>query len=238
MARTVTLFQFMPYGAPELQSVARPNMVRALLLSSTLCTLAVASVGLTQLIPHATSAPPISVITLTRIPAPPPMDRYAAVPPVAPAGAVHAAAGIAVPVPDALASPEASIADQDQLRVETPGLGTSDKPIVVSEPVVRETLSSGIPYFSADELPVPVFTPQPVYSDIAQQAGVTGRVVVYVLVGKDGRVRDARVDAKVHVLMLDALALDAARQWVFKPALTNNAPVEVWVALPFNFTLH
>ncbi len=92
MSRTVTLFQFMPYGAPELQSAARPNMVRALLLSSTLCTLAVASVGLTQLIPHATSPPALRVITLDRMPAPPPMDRYASVPPVAPAGARRATA--------------------------------------------------------------------------------------------------------------------------------------------------
>ena len=31
MTRTVALSEFMPYGAPELQSVARPYMVRALL---------------------------------------------------------------------------------------------------------------------------------------------------------------------------------------------------------------
>ena len=238
MTRTVTLFQFMPYGAPELQSVARPNMVRALLLSSTLCTLAVASVGLVRLIPHATAPPPLRVITLDRIPAPPPMDKYASVPPVAPAGGHRATAGIAVPVPDALAPPEASIADQDQLRTDTPGVGTSEEPVVIKEAPVQETLPGLKDYVYVDELPEPVFAPQAEYSEIAREAGVSGRVIVYVLVGKDGRVRDARVDEKVHVPMLDAQALAAARQWVFKPALANNVPVVVWVSVPFNFTLH
>jgi len=27
------------------------------------------------------------------------------------------------------------------------------------------------------------------------------------------------------------------RQWVFKPALSNNKPVAVWVAVPLKFTL-
>jgi hypothetical protein len=34
---------------------------------------------------------------------------------------------------------------------------------------------------------------------------------------------------------LDEAALAAARQWVFKPALSNNQPVAVWVAIPMRF---
>jgi TonB family protein len=38
--------------------------------------------------------------------------------------------------------------------------------------------------------------------------------------------------------MLDAAALSAVKQWVFKPALSNNKPVAVWVAVPERFSLH
>jgi TonB family protein len=40
------------------------------------------------------------------------------------------------------------------------------------------------------------------------------------------------------VPMLDAAAVAAVKQWVFKPALSNNKPVAVWVAVPMKFTLN
>ena len=36
---------------------------------------------------------------------------------------------------------------------------------------------------------------------------------------------------------LTQAAVAAVRQWVFKPALSNNKPVAVWVAVPVKFTL-
>ena len=36
--------------------------------------------------------------------------------------------------------------------------------------------------------------------------------------------------------MLDAAAIAAVKQWVFKPALSNNKPVAVWVAVPVKFS--
>ena len=76
----------------------------------------------------------------------------------------------------------------------------------------------------------------PAYPDIAREAGVDGTVMVQALVGKDGRVKDTRVVKSIP--MLDASALTAVKQWVFKPALSNNKPVAVWVAVPVRFTLH
>ena len=49
---------------------------------------------------------------------------------------------------------------------------------------------------------------------------------------------DARVDPKKNEPMLNEAALEAARQWAFTPALTNNHPVLVWVALRFRFILN
>ena len=73
-------------------------------------------------------------------------------------------------------------------------------------------------------------------SEIAREAGVDGVVMVQALVGKDGKVKDTRVVKSIP--MLDASAIAAVKQWVFKPALSNNKPVAVWVAVPMKFTLH
>jgi protein TonB len=59
---------------------------------------------------------------------------------------------------------------------------------------------------------------------------------VQALVGKDGKVKDTKVVKSIP--MLDAAAVAAVKQWVFKPALSNNKPVAVWVAVPVRFTLH
>jgi protein TonB len=55
-------------------------------------------------------------------------------------------------------------------------------------------------------------------------------------VGKDGHVMNAVVVKSVPVL--DDAAVAAVKQWVFKPALSNNKPVAVWVAVPVRFHLH
>ena len=62
-------------------------------------------------------------------------------------------------------------------------------------------------------------------------------MVAHLLVGRDGRVLEVRIDERHSVLMLNEAALRAARQWVFKPALADNRPVAVWVAVPFDFHL-
>jgi TonB family protein len=38
--------------------------------------------------------------------------------------------------------------------------------------------------------------------------------------------------------MLNDAAVNAVKQWVFKPALSNNKPVAVWVAVPVRFSLN
>ena len=61
-------------------------------------------------------------------------------------------------------------------------------------------------------------------------------MLVQALVGKDGKVKDTQVVKSIP--MLDDAAVKAVRQWVFKPALSNNKPVAVWVAVPVRFSLN
>jgi TonB family protein len=62
---------------------------------------------------------------------------------------------------------------------------------------------------------------------------VEGTIMVQALVGKDGRVKDTKIVKSIP--MLDQAAVDCVRQWVFKPALSKNQPVAVWVAVPIRF---
>jgi protein TonB len=86
-------------------------------------------------------------------------------------------------------------------------------------------------YVYVEELAKPITKVQPEYPDIARMMGVEGSVVVYVLVGKDGRVKDARIVKSVEP-MLNRAAERAVREWIFKPALTGNKPMAMWMAVP------
>jgi protein TonB len=88
-------------------------------------------------------------------------------------------------------------------------------------------------YVATDEAAEPIYTVRGAYPDIARQAGVEGTVVVQALVGTDGRVRDTRVVRSIP--MLNGAAIEAVRQWRFKPAATGGKPVAAWVSVPIPF---
>ena len=75
----------------------------------------------------------------------------------------------------------------------------------------------------------------PAFPEAARKAGIQGSVFVKVLVGTDGKVMQASV-VKGHQIFPRA-ALEAARSFVFKPALQNDRPVKVWVTIPLEFRL-
>jgi protein TonB len=75
------------------------------------------------------------------------------------------------------------------------------------------------------------------YPEMARRAQIEGTVIVKVLVGPDGLVKDAQVVQGVHPI-LDKEALIAARKWTFFPGKQRNIPVKAWMAIPFNFRLN
>jgi len=69
-----------------------------------------------------------------------------------------------------------------------------------------------------------VHTVPAVYPELAKSRGISGDVVIRVLVGKDGKpTRPVLVSGPV--IFRDS-AFDAVKQWVFKPARLNGQPVE------------
>jgi len=75
----------------------------------------------------------------------------------------------------------------------------------------------------------------PEYPALAKQAGIQGTVSLSVIVGKDGKVQDIKVISG-HPLLVQA-ALDAVKNWVYRPTLLNGDPVEVSTTIDVNFTL-
>lgn len=90
-------------------------------------------------------------------------------------------------------------------------------------------------YVYVQELPEPTRRVPPEYPEQARRRGIEGTVLIQALVDEAGVVVDTRIAESIPAL--DEAALAAARQWVFKPALTNNKPVAVWVAIPVRFSL-
>ena len=75
----------------------------------------------------------------------------------------------------------------------------------------------------------------PVYPALAKQARIQGVVRLNAVIGRDGRV--ILLDVVSGHPLLTPAALDAARNWVYKPMLLNGRPVEVSTTIDVNFTL-
>jgi len=232
--------QFMPYGAPELQRAARPHMVRALALSSLLVTAAFALAWSLSLLytPSRIIEVPISTPTYNpedyRIPSPPPLVR---VPPVAQPRPAKPADAVPVPKPDASVPKDQTILSQGERNQKDGATSTGGGVLSIPSGTGDEATNRPGEVAFVDRFPEPIVRVTPRYSEFARQAQAEGTVVVYALVGKDGRVREVQLHPEKHQPILDPLALDAARQWTFEPALANGHPVAVWVALPFKFAL-
>jgi TonB family protein len=75
----------------------------------------------------------------------------------------------------------------------------------------------------------------PVYPPDAKKAGISGSVMLSVVVGEDGAVKE--VTFREGPQELAKAAMDAVRKWTYKPTLLNDEPVQVETSVTVNFTL-
>jgi len=75
----------------------------------------------------------------------------------------------------------------------------------------------------------------PVYPEIARAARVQGDVVLDCTISNEGRVIDVKV-LSGHAL-LQAAAVDAVHQWLYRPTLLNGVPVPVVMTVTVHFAL-
>ena len=84
--------------------------------------------------------------------------------------------------------------------------------------------------------PRAIYSPDPDYSEEARKAKYQGTLVLYVVVGADGRPHDIRVTRSLG-LGLDEKAIEAVRTWKFEPAQKDGQPVAVMVNVEVNFRI-
>ena len=75
----------------------------------------------------------------------------------------------------------------------------------------------------------------PVYPELAARGKVEGVVLLEVSIRPDGRVDDVRILRSIP--LLDAAAVQAARQWIFTPTLLGGVPVSVTMTVSVRFNL-
>jgi protein TonB len=75
----------------------------------------------------------------------------------------------------------------------------------------------------------------PVYPPLARQARISGTVILHAVISKDGSITGLSLISG-HPMLAPA-AIDAVKQWKYKPYLLNGEPVEVDTEVQVNFTL-
>ena len=85
--------------------------------------------------------------------------------------------------------------------------------------------------------PKAIYAPDPEYSEEARKVKHMGTVVLWLVVGPDGKPRDIKV-LRTLGLGLDEKAIEAVRNWRFEPAMKDNKPVAVQINVEVNFHLY
>ncbi len=76
---------------------------------------------------------------------------------------------------------------------------------------------------------------QPLYPQLARDARIGGTVLLKAIISRDGKVEDLSLVSGQPLLV--AAAMDAVKQWVYKPTYLNGVPVEVVTDVEVHFQL-
>jgi protein TonB len=113
-----------------------------------------------------------------------------------------------------------------------------------TDTVVQQDLALGN---IQDDTPPPDFVPfekepqvvrriEPAYPDAAKQAGLEGSVFAKLWIDKEGKVKEVLI-LKTPSDVFKQAVIDAAKQWIFTPAVMNSGAVAVWFPVKFTFNL-
>jgi TonB family protein len=84
--------------------------------------------------------------------------------------------------------------------------------------------------------PIPIYKPEPEYSEEARKAKYSGTVLLSVIIDEHGLTRDIKVVRPLG-LGLDEKAIEAVSKWRFRPAMKGGRPVAVQANIEVNFRL-
>jgi len=118
-----------------------------------------------------------------------------------------------------------------------PGASSPDNPFNGSgtQPVVRAAMPATQHVSSGVMQGMLIYKVIPTYPAVAQAVHASGTVVLQATISKTGAIENLRVVDGPP--MLRQAALDAVRQWRYRPYILNNEPIEVETQLTVNFLL-
>jgi len=122
-----------------------------------------------------------------------------------------------------------TIGDPNGLPLPVSGTNPLPLPPPPPKPAVREFRPSNMLEGSL------IRRVQPIYPYTAKVAHVQGAVVLAAVIGKTGSIENLRV-LSGHPLLAGA-AVDAVRQWRYRPYVLNGEPIEVDTQITVNFIL-
>ena len=93
-----------------------------------------------------------------------------------------------------------------------------DSPIVRSQP---QMISRGDPFYPKEAI----------------EKSIEGKVVMRLLINKEGNVIKSVVENSSGFSILDDAATVCSRELKFSPALMNSKPVDIWLSMVFNYKL-
>jgi len=80
-----------------------------------------------------------------------------------------------------------------------------------------------------------IYKVQPVYPPLARSARIQGSVLLRAIISRSGTIENLNVISG-HPMLVGA-AIDAVRQWRYRPYILNDEPVEVETQVTVNFSL-
>ena len=128
-----------------------------------------------------------------------------------------------------------SQAGETEIRISVSGAGMSPGVGVLTGLLAASTAPQAIPVSGDAPQAAPLKRVIPVYPPEARQIRLQGVVRLKAVIAKDGSVQNLTV-VSGHPLLVQP-ALDAAKQWLYKPTLLNGQPVEVATDIEINFTM-
>jgi periplasmic protein TonB len=80
-----------------------------------------------------------------------------------------------------------------------------------------------------------IYRVQPVYPTLARQARIQGAVQLRAIISKEGTIEHLAVESG-HPMLIGS-AIEAVRQWRYRPYLLNEEPIEIETEITVNFVL-
>jgi len=109
---------------------------------------------------------------------------------------------------------------------------------VKKNPEIEKTLD-----FTGNNYPDNVNPPEllefqrPVYPKNLRERDIEGKVILKILIDKEGKVQEIQIFESSGYKTFDQIAIESVRQWRFKPARKGNQQRESWVLIPINFQI-